>query len=488
MTTIRFQVPRVEGGAALIQDGTGHIGVEGRPTRQAEKALTNRHISEAVFLTQQISAESGMCHALASVRAWEDAAGAQVDENGMLLRELLQSLHLLQTHLVHFYYRALPDYLPMAALAEYHGSNPSLRRVGARLRQDTRSTWSSATIPLAFTRQDADQLAVNMAQAQRVVGTLQRMSALVGGKTPMVMSIGPGGVGVEVTEDLVFRLDRYLSEVEPFVSEAQDDALLLNRTVPGLKNGGRGEGAFLSSGFGNIGGKSSTTLPAGLFREDNIHPLEGVFLEETAKSFYTLPTAESGSVMLPDPKKDKAYSWVKAPRLGKLPLEVGAAARLAVGKTSGYLSADHPALALMARAGIDPQHSATSGGRMAARAGEMSLLVDRAREILARLIPGKPAARSSWGVNSASGTGVGRVEAPAGTLQHKVWLDDGIITSYDIISPSAWNGSPADDKGKSGPLETALNGQGIDLSSKWGQRLASQIVHSFQFSGADAVE
>jgi hydrogenase large subunit len=56
------------------------------------------------------------------------------------------------------------------------------------------------------------------------------------------------------------------------------------------------------------------------------------------------------------------------------------------------------------------------------------------------------------------GTGVGMVMAARGALGHWVSIENGRISSYQIVTPTSWNGSPRDSAGTRGPIEEALVG------------------------------
>ena len=56
------------------------------------------------------------------------------------------------------------------------------------------------------------------------------------------------------------------------------------------------------------------------------------------------------------------------------------------------------------------------------------------------------------------GRGFGLVEATRGGLGHWVTLRKGQIADYQVITPTAWNGSPRDAMGRRGPWEEALVG------------------------------
>ena len=58
--------------------------------------------------------------------------------------------------------------------------------------------------------------------------------------------------------------------------------------------------------------------------------------------------------------------------------------------------------------------------------------------------------------------GHGLIEAPRGALGHWANIKDDKISSYQIITPTAWNASPRDAEGVRGPLEEALIGTRVE--------------------------
>jgi uptake hydrogenase large subunit len=56
------------------------------------------------------------------------------------------------------------------------------------------------------------------------------------------------------------------------------------------------------------------------------------------------------------------------------------------------------------------------------------------------------------------GEGSGLTEASRGALGHWIKVADGLIAHYQVITPTAWNGSPRDSNDTRGPWEEALVG------------------------------
>ena len=59
------------------------------------------------------------------------------------------------------------------------------------------------------------------------------------------------------------------------------------------------------------------------------------------------------------------------------------------------------------------------------------------------------------------GQAAGLIQAARGALGHWIKVEDEKITHYQIITPTAWNGSPRDERGVRGAWEEALVGTPI---------------------------
>jgi hydrogenase large subunit len=78
--------------------------------------------------------------------------------------------------------------------------------------------------------------------------------------------------------------------------------------------------------------------------------------------------------------------------------------------------------------------------RILARSCESIYLLHHALTLLERIDLNEPSfIEPPQSIKTVSGEGVGAVEAARGSLVHKVVLQDGRITSYDIITPTQWN-------------------------------------------------
>jgi len=68
-------------------------------------------------------------------------------------------------------------------------------------------------------------------------------------------------------------------------------------------------------------------------------------------------------------------------------------------------------------------------------------------------------------------------EAPRGALAHWLEYADGAVTAYRIITPTAWNASPRDDRETPGPMEQAL--VGVEVADRTQPVEIYRVIHSF---------
>jgi Ni,Fe-hydrogenase I large subunit len=488
-----LRLTRVEGGLLLEQSADGRVRLRGQPPRGFEPRLIGRGPMEAVFLAQQISADAGISHALAALTAWERAGAIPVAENGRQLREFLHTISLAHAHLRHFYLTALPDYLPWGSLESYDGSSELLHELRAGIKEQPRQDWTHTTFEHPFSAEERNRLWEHRALAVRQLDLLQHMLAMLGGKYPMAMSLVPGGVNVVLTEQTLLRLRGYLAELRRFLDErVLDDGLLIVKRYPVLKGLGRGVPDLLCTGSGEDEAALEAALfPSGVLLADRLEPFAPVATESIHSAFYRIaPQGDpSGTVTVPQPDKEGAYSWIKSPRYQGKPMETGPLARLVVTYLSGArMSRPELVDELEQQLGGSIRRGNTVAGRLLARLGELGALLERAESLLDQIDPAQPTVLSEASPFKVSGEGLALLEAPAGALQHRLILVRGRIAHYDIVTPNTWNGSPADEQNQAGSLETALNQVPLNLADPGGQRNAARIVHSFAFSTTDAVQ
>ncbi len=112
MITNEF-IAKIEGHGSLKIDWSAgkvklHID-EGE--RLFEGILVNRPAENASWITPRICGVCPIAHNLASLSAIEDALGIKITETSQFLRDLMQTVQMMQSHVLHLFFLALPDYI-----------------------------------------------------------------------------------------------------------------------------------------------------------------------------------------------------------------------------------------------------------------------------------------------------------------------------------------------------------------------------------------
>ena len=104
--------------------------------RGMEIILQGRDPREAWIWAQRICGVCTVVHALASVRAVENALGIDVPENAKLVRDLISGAQMVQDHVIHFYHLHALDWVDVAnALKADPVKTSSDRAIGFELRK-----------------------------------------------------------------------------------------------------------------------------------------------------------------------------------------------------------------------------------------------------------------------------------------------------------------------------------------------------------------
>jgi Ni,Fe-hydrogenase I large subunit len=158
------------------------------------------------------------------------------------------------------------------------------------------------------------------------------------------------------------------------------------------------------------------------------------------------------------------YSWLKAPRYDDKPMEVGPLARTLVAYASGDQQVKKTVDGVLAHFNAPPTALFSTLGRIAARAIEADLVVQKLPDWIAQLDDNMSHGNvkihdgDKWDPESwpKSCAGFGLEEAPRGSLGHWVEIENKKIVNYQAIVPSTWNAGPRDAHGQRGAYEAAL--------------------------------
>ncbi len=469
-TVVIDPVTRIEGHLRIEVEIGGNKVVDARAQgtlwRGIEVLLQGKDPRDAAVITQRICGVCPAEHALASIQNLDMAFGAEVPDNGRIIRNLVAGANFIQSHILHFYHLAALDYLDIMAVANYRGTNPALLKVKDKI---VALVKSGDTAPLT-PRYEPDGFCIDdpeivttavyhYIQALEMRKKAQEMLAIFGGKMPHHVTYVPGGVTVQPTPDRVAAFRSRLLELIDFIDNIYLKDVLLLGTGP-LKplhasKMGFGCGNFLSYGMfdqGKSGDHKNRFLKSGaIFNVDlaKVNPLDPDKIVEHVKySWYE--GSKTGrhpwnGETVPRYGKEGAYSWLKAPRYDGKPMEVGPLARQLVNQEKGFME-------LVGKIGAWPSVIA----RHAARAYECKLVAGAMLKWLTELKPGEPVCHEKPLPQSAKGMGL--VEAARGALGHFIVVEQGKTQNYQCVVPTTWNCSPKDDRGVRGPVEQALIG------------------------------
>jgi len=488
--------------------------------RGIELILKDRDPREAWIWAQRICGVCTMVHALASVRAVEDALRIEVPENARIVRNLIAGSQMVQDHVVHFYHLHALDWVDVASslkadpaktssiaqsISDYEKSSTTYFR---GIQQRVKAVVDSGQLSLfasGYWGHPAYQLPpeVNLLAVAHYLEALAwqkdfiRIHAALGGKNPHPQTFLVGGMSTAMDPNEPFAVINperitFLRELVKgalkFVEQVYiPDVLAIAPLYKDWFTRGEGLGNFLSYGdysSGNDNDPRTFLFPRGaIFNHDltQVHPVEAAKITEFVNhSWYDYsdgdangkhPSQGETNPKYSGPKPpydfldvDKKYSWLKSPRYDGKPMEVGPLARMVVGYASGNTEIRKLVDSTLKTLNATPAVLFSTLGRIAARALE-SLLMARQLEpwvdaLDSNLAHGKVQIFNPihWDPASwpASASGYGWHEAPRGSLGHWVEISGKSIKNYQAVVPTTWNAGPRDGLGQRGPYEASL--------------------------------
>jgi hydrogenase large subunit len=534
-------ITRIEGHLRIdveVDDGkVSKAWSSGQMWRGIEKILIGRDPREAWTYTQRFCGVCTTVHAITSVRAVENALGLEVPVNAQLIRNIIQTAHAIQDHIVHFYHLSAVDWVDVvsaldadpvatAKLAESLSDWPlngphEMKAVQERLKTFVGSGqlgpfasgyWGHPAMKLP---PEVNLLAVaHYLQALDVQNYANKIVAILGGKSPHIQNVAVGGVSNSIGHDApsVLNIERlmliktFIDKLEPFIKSTYlvdvpaVGAFYLDwagigggvnnyLTVPDCPQDAKGTVFDLPGGYIE-NGDINTLKPISTFGDAYFR--DGV-AESSKHSWYTGGDALHPWVGETDPEytdfqDEGKYSWVKAPTFYGKRAEVGPLADVLVGVASGhdgytkYLNQAMETLKTVSQNPDIPLSAVNSTiGRHAARAVRCAVMIDTVKAQWQKLVDnigtGDVDTFNAPVFPKGEIKGVGFHQAPRGTLSHWVVIEDGKIKNYQAVVPSTWNAGPRDANGEIGPYESSLMDNPIADPEKPLEVL--RTVHSF---------
>lgn len=405
--------------------------------RGFENILRNRHPLDALVIAPRICGICSVAQSSAAALALNQASGVEFPENAKLCLQLLQACENICDHLTHFYLFFMPDF----TLDEY-----------------VKKPW----YPEVQQKFAANMQGDAAARFLRARSKFLHIMGIIAGKWPHNLAIQPGGMSKALDMGEKIRLLAIIDEFKLFVEKEFFDSSCEEvkewQKLPMEISGDLGLflGIASSEGLHKYGRAYENYLTTDNFSIQDIKEdhhsawfKEGVFPPDRGETF-------------PEPNKDLAYSWAKAPRLGGMAYETGAIARM--------LAAKQPLLLdLVAENGGNIRE------RILARGLEIASLLLQMRQWVSAINLSQP---FNKGVKLPEEAQVyGLTEAARGVLGHWLRIHKGRIANYQVITPTGWNFSPRDSAGIPGPLEKAL--EGISAETENPPTLVQHLIRSF---------
>lgn len=483
--------------------------------RGIERILLGRDPREAWLFTQRFCGVCTTVHALASVRAVEDALDLEIPLNAQYIRNLILIAHALHDHVVHFYQLSALDWVDVtqvlkadpkkaSSIAESLSdwTDNSEKQMGAVKQRVAGLVGSGQLGPFAhgYWGHPAMKLPpeINLIAVSHYLQALeyQRYSnqvvAMLGGKTPHIQNVAVGGVAnainlgseAALNVDRLFQMKSLLEKIVSFVQNVYvPDVCAIAGLYPDWFSYGAGVTNYLSVPDLPLDGKSTQfELPGGFIPNGDLArlvPITGqkdetwrrAVTEDSAHAWY-----KGGGPLHPwkgetDPEptewdEEKKYSWVKAPRYNGQPAQVGPLANVLVGYAQGnplmkkWTDAALDKISAIARVKATPAMLHSTLGRHGARAIRAAVLSELALKqwqlLTDNILKGDTAIYNKPEFPKGTIEGVGFHEAPRGVLSHWVVVEDGTIKNYQAVVPTTWNASPRDTSGTLGPYESSL--------------------------------
>lgn len=500
--------------------------------RGIELILKGRDPRDAGLMAQRICGVCTYSHYKAGVEAVEDALGVEPPYNAKLVRSLLNESLYMHDHVVHFYHLHGLDWVDIVSalgadpkkaseLAFKYTNLPiatgtdELTAVQERVKgfvakgqmgPFANAYWGNKTYKFS-PEQNLIALShyLKALEVQRVAA---QMFAIFGAKQPHPQSLVVGGVTCvrdilnpsrlaewkskyEIVKDFIERA--YYADIvmaaEAYGSEPSvlggagvknflaADAFLLNRTE-NLFQSGIIKNGDLGKVYDIDEMKIEEDVTHAWYKGDKpLQPYEGV-TEENYTGFIDGDTL-NGKAKVINPKEK--YTWVKAPRYDKIPMEVGPLACLLVNYARGNAKVQKEVNDFLKRTGLPVAALFTTLGRTAARMLQTKLISDNAIitfNALVENVKTDDATYTKFEIDPSreyKGRFIG--EVPRGTLSHWVRIKNGVIENYQAVVPTTWNAGPMDANGEVGPYEASLVGLKLEDPTKPLEVL--RVIHSF---------
>lgn len=513
----------------------------GTAVRAIEKIVEGRDPRDVWAFVQRICGVCTTTHALASVRAVEDALGIVVPKNASLIREIMNEAQFAHDHVVHFYHLHALDWVDIVStlnadpnetstlaqsISDWPKSSPGyfkdvqnkVKRIveSGQLGLFANGYWGHSAYKLPA---EVNLLAVaHYLEALEWQKTIVRIHTVLGGKNPHPhYLVGGMATPIDINKDNSLNAENF-ARISTLITQAQEfvekvyipDLLAIGSFYKDWLHGGGVQNHICYGDFstGDVRDVDLYRMPRGAILNGDLSTVYNVDLKDPEHirefidhSWYSYQTGKGSglhpwdgetSLNYTGPKSgykqldtDDKYSWVKAPRWKGHVMDTGPLSRMLVGYASGKEDIKAIVDDTLKKLDIPVTALQSALGRTVARGLETKLVVGWLRDdfnaLMSNIKNGDQVTftREKWDPKTWPKTaqGVGTVEAPRGSLGHWITIEDEKTKAYQAVVPSTWSASPKDNRGNIGPYEAALQGTPVEDPNQPIEML--RIIHSF---------
>jgi hydrogenase large subunit len=505
--------------------------------RGVEQILLGRDPRDAWAITQRFCGVCTTVHAIASVRAVENALGMSVPKNAQYIRNMMVAAHAIHDEIVHFYHLSALDWVDVtsalkadpaktAELAESLSDWPQNgKHVMAATKDRLASLVQSGQLgifangywghPAMKLSPEVNLLAVaHYLQALEVQRKANKVVSILGSKTPHIQNVAVGGVAnpIALNSQSVLSVERLLAikeaidELKAFVHKVYNvDVAAVAAFYPEWTTIGKGVTNYLAAPEFPLDEKGTQFETVGGYIPDgNLEAYKPIatfgdpFLRENVAESVKHAWYKGGKGPLhpykgetvaeyTDFQENAKYSFVKSPTFAGKPAQVGPLARVLMA-----VAAKHAPVTDHLNRILGTVESFTKGkvplaalhstiGRHAARAVMCAVNVDilakQWKLLLDNVAKGDVHTFEKPVFPKGEVSGFGFHEAPRGMLSHWVVIQDGMIKNYQAVVPTTWNAAPRNENDDLGPYEASL--VGTPLADPEQPLEVLRTIHSF---------
>ena len=488
----------------------------GQMWRGIELILEGRDPRDAWIITQRICGVCTTVHAVASVRAVENALKMEVPLNAQYIRNMIITAHGIHDHIVHFYQLSALDWVDIVSalqadpakaaqiaqsLSDWPLNNVTVfKEVQAKL-QSFVNTGQLGVFASGYWGHPAMKLPpeINLIavahyfQALDYQRTANKIVSVLGSKTPHIQNLAVGGVAnpINLDSQSTLTLER-LAYIKSIIDELGDfvrkvymvDVAAVGAMYADWTQYGAGVTNYLSVPDLPLDTKGTQfEMPGGYIQNADLNTFQPItsyqdkFFENGVKESVKHAWYQGGKGALhpydgetipqyTDFQDEGKYSWVKAPTFNDKRAQVGPLANVLCMAAAGHEPTTRNLKTVLDMAGavagaeipVAALHSTI--GRHAARAVRTAVLHEALGNqwnlLMENIGKGDYATFNQPEFPKGEIRGFGYHEAPRGVLSHWTVIRDGKIANYQAVVPSTWNAGPRDEADEMGPYEASL--------------------------------